>query len=106
LNKGVNIFRFKVLTQDNVSNIVFTFEKPYTKGNYICKSRIHSNGIGIVGDGTSFGQYNNLDVDFTIKKDDIVECICDFDTKVIIFNVNNITVFEGLNNQIELFLFV
>lgn len=101
LNSGVKSFKFKIMTEcimnDSDSLIAFMFEKPY-KSNYICKTRMMKNGVGITSAGQSIGQYNNLKCDFSINPGDLVQSVIDFDKNLISFYVNDGLVYQSVSN--------
>jgi len=88
LNSGVKSFKLKIMNEcimnDADSLIAFMFEKPY-KSNYICKTRLMKNGVGITSAGQSIGQYNNLKCDFSLQPGDVVQSVIDFDKNLISF---------------------
>jgi len=90
LKEGVKSFKFKIVSEneDQDSLLTFIFEKPY-KSNYICKTRMLKNGVGITSSGQSIGQFNNLRCDFSLKSGDVVESVVDFEKNIVSFLVND-----------------
>eukprot|EP00801_Mesodinium_rubrum_P001014 Mrub_01014.p1 GENE.Mrub_01014~~Mrub_01014.p1 ORF type:complete len:815 (+),score=157.53 Mrub_01014:166-2445(+) len=107
LNSGVKSFKFQIVSEleDPDSLITFMFERPY-KSNYICKTRMMKNGVGITSAGQSFGQYNNLRCDYSLQSGDFINCIADFQQNVVMFTVNDVTVYEAVLNLEQAYLIV
>lgn len=77
------------------------FEKPYDKTQFICKTRIEQNGVGITADGKSFG-LSETTKPFSIKANDEIECIADFNKNLIVMQVNGTVVLKCYNNNPQL----
>jgi len=107
LDSGLNRFKIQVIYPPNDThlNMVICFEKP-SSGNFICKTRMMQQGVGITSDGRTFGQKNMAEEDFSLKHLDEVDCLVDFGKSVICMAVNGTRVFECFNTSPQLFFSV
>lgn len=110
LSIGVNKFKIQILSEcrDRDNQIVLAFEKPYNKGNFICKTRMQQNAIGITADGRVFGHKNMVSNEgaFVLKHGDEVECVADFNNMMIKMSVNDKVIMECFNNSPQLYFII